>query len=361
MPPARRRKKEKNAMWNEITANYTLRVVLIGIGLLGAVSGIVGVFLTLRKQALIGDALSHAALPGIVLAYMITQQSSLYVSILGAIVASAVSIFAIETIKRYSIIKNDALLAVILSSMFGLGQVFLSLIRDTAGQDQARLNTFIFGQAATMSLDDVLFIGMILGLVFLTVVLLWRHMKAYVFDQDFYLSLGYPGVLINVIINALAILVIVSGIQSVGVILMSALLIAPSVAARLWSNRLGLNVILSAMIGFLSGVFGTLFGVNTSTGPVIVIFASGFVVFSILCAPGKGILWMKFSNTVHAYQIRKYHVLIHLFEMNNTKGISLEATTEFHEQGYMIYRNGTYELTAKGRKKVSAILSGDLK
>ncbi|MFP4177534.1 MAG: metal ABC transporter permease [Acholeplasmataceae bacterium] len=348
-------------MWNEIATNYTLRIVLIGIGLLGAVSGIVGVFLTLRKQALIGDALSHAALPGIVLAYMLTERSTLYVSILGAIAASALSILFIELIKRYSIIKNDALLAVILSSMFGLGQVFLSVIRDTAGQDQARLNTFIFGQAATMSQEDVLFIALILGLVFLTVISFWRHMKAYVFDHDFYLSLGYPGIVINVIINALAILVIVSGIQSVGVILMSALLIAPSVSARLWSNRLGSNVILSALIGALSGVFGTLYGIDTSTGPVIVIFASGFVVFSILCAPGKGILWMKISSLIHVHQVKKYHALIHLFETNELVDHPDHMTQKLLEEGYMVRMNGTYELTPKGQKKVSSIMVGELK
>lgn len=348
-------------MWNDILANYTLRIVLLGTALLGGVSGAIGVFLTLRKQGLVGDALSHATLPGIVLAYMITGESSLYMSILGAIVASVVSMFIIEIIKRYSIVKNDAALAIILSSMFGLGQVFLSIIRDTAGQDQARLKSFIFGQAATMSSGDVGFLVIILSVVFLTFVVFWRHIKLFIFNRDFYHSLGFSSTIINVILNALTILVVVSGIQSVGVILMSALLIAPGVAARLWSNKLNINIVIATVLGALAGVFGTYFGVNMSTGPVIVIFATSFVIISMILAPKKGLLWVKINEQIHKQQIKKYHVLIHIFENNETDGVDFTLLESFYKLGYLKKTSTNYDLSDKGIQKVSSIMVGEIR
>lgn len=345
-------------MWFEIFNDYTLRIVLLGTALLGAVSGIVGVFLTIRKQSLVGDTLSHATLPGIVLAFMITNQSSLLVSIIGAIIASIISLFLIEVIKRYSIVKNDAALAIILSSMFGLGQVLLSVIRDSAGQAQARLKKFVFGQAATMSRNDVFFQMAILIIVLLVVIIFWRHIKLYVFNKEFYQSLGYPGRIINIILNTLTILVVVSGIQSVGVILMSALLIAPSVAARMWSNRLLINIIISAFLGALAGALGTIFGMNISLGPVIVIFATSFVIISLLFARKTGIVWTKISEHIHSKQIRKYRTLIHIFENNQTTGIASETLLALSKAGYL---SNDFELTSKGMEKVVAIMAGELK
>lgn len=348
-------------MWDEILVNYTLRVVLLGTALLGATAGAVGVFLTLKKQALVGDALSHAALPGIILAYILTSQSALYISIIGAIVASILSIFLIETIKRFSVIKNDAALAIILSSMFGFGQVLLSIIRDTAGQDQARLKTFIFGQAATMSASDITFLMVILALVFIAIVIFWRHIKLVLFNRDFYQSLGFSSRLIDIVLNALTILVVVAGIQSVGVILMSALLIAPSVAARLWSNRLSINVLIAAFIGSLSGILGTLFGMSMATGPVIVIFVTSFVILSLLIAPKKGIIWVKVSEAIHKKQIKKYHALIHIFETNHAQGIKQDELHFFSEMGYLSSSQEGYQLTQKGMDKVAGIMVGNLK
>ncbi len=346
-------------MLNIVANSYTLRIVILGIALLGVVSGVMGVFITLRKQSLIGDALSHAALPGIILAYIITENASLYVLIFGAFFAAVISIVLIESIKKYSIIKNDALLAIILSSMFGLGQVLLSIIRDTAGQDQARLKSFIFGQAAIMSLKDVFFLGIILSIILVVVLLFWRHLKLFIFDRSYYQSLGFSGFVINIIINALTILVVVSGIQSVGVILMSALLIAPGVTARLWSHKLSINVFLSALIGLLAGVLGTLLGTNISTGPVIVIFASVAVFVSILIAPKKGILWRLLNQSMHRYQIKKYHLLIHLFETDDITRLKKKEIIYFIKNGYIDTKDNNYVLTPKGFKKVFSIMVGD--
>lgn len=348
-------------MWIELLSSYTVRVVLIGTILLGVVSGMMGVFLNLRKQALVGDALSHSALPGVVLAYIITQEATLFVSIVGAIVAAAVAILLMDVIRKYSKIKNDAILALVLSSLFGLGQVLLSVIRDTAGQNQARLNTFIFGQAATMSTQDITFLMVILSVVLITIILLWRHIKLFIFNKDFYQSLGFSSSAINFALNILTIFVVVSGIQTVGVILMSALLIAPGVSARLWSDRLSINVLLAATFGGLSGLLGTLFGIDMATGPVIVIFATSIVILSLLFAPRKGVIWKKISEVIHQNQIKKYHVLIHIFAGKYGVDFDTDSVSHLIEEDYLLLEDNQYELTLKGRQKVFSIMRGESK
>lgn len=347
-------------MIDQIVSNYTLQMVLLGTSLLGATAGVIGVFLVLRKQALIGDTLSHATLPGIVLAYIISQNSSLHTSIIGAIVAAILSLFFIEVVKRYSIIKNDVLLAIILSSMFGFGQVLLSIIRDTAGQDQARLNSFIFGQAATMSSGDIELLVAILVITLFLTALLWRHIKLFIFDQEFYRSLGFRASLIRHVLSILTIMVVVSGIQSVGVILMNALLIAPAVAARFWSDRLSINVILAGIIGSLSGSIGSLYSTNLPTGPVIVIVSTSFVIFSMVFSMKKGLVWNIINNKIHQRQIKKYRGLIHLFETNQWDSISKEAVHELEISGFISKHNNNYEISRKGKDKVMEILKGEL-
>lgn len=348
-------------MWLDLLSSYTVRIVLMGTVLLGIVSGIIGVFLTLKKQSLVGDALSHSALPGVVLAYILTQESSLLISIIGAIAASVFALFLMNIIKKYSKIKSDAILAIILSGLFGFGQVLLSVIRDTAGSDQARLNTFIFGQAATMTVQDIIFLVVILSIVLLLVLLFWRHIKIFIFNREFYQSLGFSGKLVNVILNALIVLVVVSGIQTVGVILMSALLIAPGVAARLWSNKLGANVAVAAFFGAISGFLGTMFGIDMATGPVIVIFATSIVIISLLFAPKTGFIWSKISEKIHKIQIIKYHGLIHFFETGQVEEIPKESLDFFLEKEFFIIENGIYDLSTKGKDKVYSIMAGEFK
>lgn len=346
-------------MFNFIT-DYTLRTVVMGTVLLGIVSGIFGVFTLLKKQALIGDAISHATFPGVILAFIFSGQSSLPVLIIGAIIASILALALISLIKRYSKVKYDASLALILSSFFGFGQVLLSIIRDTAGHQQTRLNTFIFGQAATMSTQDIFLLMAVLAVVLIIIVFMWRHLKLYIFNQEYYQSLGFPGALINVFISTMTILVVVSGIQTVGVILMSALLIAPGVAARQWSDRLNINVILAALFGAIAAFIGTILSTNMATGPMIVIIASSIVLLSLLFAPKKGVIWREYKQWVYKKQVQTYKILIHLFEDNLPFDHHEFELVAMQEQGYVTKTQNQYQLTKKGKDKVLSILTGDI-
>lgn len=346
----------------DLFSNYVFIIVLIGTIMLGSLAGLFGVFNILKKESLIGDALSHATLPGVVLAFIVFNDKSILVLLFGALLSTLLASFLISFIKRYSIIKSDAILAIILSSFFGFGQVLLSKIRNSAGANQAGLDNFIFGQAAAMSLNDIITIVIVLLIVFSLILLYWHHFKLYIFNREYYESLGFNSRFINGMISFITILIVIISIKSVGVILMSALLIAPGVAARQWSDKLYLNVIIAALFGGVSGFIGTIFSANISrlpTGPVIVISISLIVLISLLFAPKRGIIQGKIKDYKYKKSIIKYKGLIHLYENPNFYLLD-ELTAGSLVKESLIKKHGdNYLLTKKGKEKVKDLLIGD--
>lgn len=339
----------------ELLNNGVVRVVLLGTMTLGLVSGVLGVFTLLRKQALIGDALSHATLPGVVLMFIFTTSKDVNVLVIGAALSSGVAMILMRLIKKYSILKNDAVLALILSSFFGLGRFLISLIARYPKFSQAKLDDFIFGSAATMVESDVQSLLIVSLVVLVVIIVLWRHLKAQTFDPLFYQSLGFSNTFMEFCVSFMMILVIVSGIQSVGVILMSSLLIVPGIAARQWSHRLHINVLLAGIFGLFSAFIGTLYSVNSQlpTGPVIVIVGTVIALLSLLIAPQRGILAKEIRDRKHQKQIIRYRTLIHL-SMNET--IDEEIPKYLYEE-FLI--NEHDELTNQGYQKVQSILGDD--
>ena len=274
-------------------SDYTFRVVALGSALLGLVSGVLGCFTVLRKQSLMGDGISHAALPGVVLAFILTGTRHTEALLLGALIAGLIAIGCIAAIVRNTKITFDSALALILASFFGLGLVLLTYVQRIPNANQAGLNRFIFGQASTMLLRDV-YVMMISAVVLLAlVVLFWKEFKLLTFDADYARSLGFPVRRINGLLSLMIVVAIIIGLQTVGVILMSALLIAPAVAARQWTNRLSRMAILAGLFGAFSGVIGTALSSlipRLPTGPAIVVVASAIVGISLLAAPGRGLI-----------------------------------------------------------------------
>lgn len=336
--------------------SYFLKI-LIGTVMLGFSAGSIGVFPTQRKQALIGDALSHAALPGVVLAFMIFNTRDIGLLLIGAAFASVVSMLLIELIKKYSNVKFDASMALILSSFFGLGNVLLSLL---TGSGRAGLSKFIFGEAATMLEKDVLIISFASLVSILLVIIFWRHIKLFIFDEQFYNSLGFKTVIIRSILTFLTVLVVVISIRTIGVVLMSALLIAPAVTARIWSNRFSINFILAGIFGAVSAAIGTYFSFKISglpTGPIIVVVLSVILLVTLLFAPKSGIIASSILNKRHKVFINKYHELVHFYEFGNFKDISV--VDDYVKQGFISRENNlSYTLTTKGEELVFNIMRG---
>jgi manganese/zinc/iron transport system permease protein len=279
----------------EILVNdYTLQVVALGAAILGIVSGALGCFAVLRKQSLIGDAISHAALPGIVLAFMIFRSKAPLLLMLGAILAGWAGTTVVMGIVRNTRIKQDSALGFVLSVFFGFGLVLLTFVQQMPDARQAGLDRFLFGQAATMLEGDVITMAALGGVALLLMGLFWKELKLLSFDVEFGASLGFPMRAVDVLLTFLLVVAIVIGLQSVGVVLMSAMLVAPAAAARQWTDRLSWMVLLSAIFGALSGVSGALVSSlisRLSTGPTIVLSISLIVLVSLFVAPKRGLFW----------------------------------------------------------------------
>ena len=284
---------------NLLVSDHTFRTVALGCLLLGMVSGILGCFAVLRKQSLLGDAVSHASLPGVCLAFLFTNVKNTEVLLLGALITGIVCIGLIQLIQNYTKIKFDSALALILSVFFGLGLVLLSYMNKLPGSNKSGLNKFIFGQASTFIERDVNVI-FITGIILLVIIVLfWKEFKLVSFDSDFAKTLGFPSKKIEILISILIVATVIIGIQAAGVILISAMLISPAVAARQWTDKLSVMVILSAIFGGISGFFGTLISIsqeNLPTGPIIVVIISLIVLFSILFSNKRGIIFKIIRN-----------------------------------------------------------------
>ncbi|HUF37031.1 MAG TPA: metal ABC transporter permease [Anaerolineales bacterium] len=279
---------------HQLFFDYTVRTVALGTGILGIVSGALGAFAVLRRQSLLGDAMSHAALPGVVGAFMLTGSKAPATLLLGAAISGLAGTLFMIAITRYTRIKEDAALGIILSVFFGFGLMLLTFLQQNPNARQAGLNTFLFGQAATLLASDVRTMAVLGGGAVALMLVFWKEFKLLSFDRDFGGSLGYPMQGLEILLTGLLVVAIVIGLQAVGVVLMSAMVVAPAAAARQWTNALGKMVGLAAVFGAVSGITGAVLsstGAGLSTGPVIVLCASVIVAISLLFAPNRGLVW----------------------------------------------------------------------
>jgi len=277
----------------DIITDPNTRWILLGTMFLGLSSGVIGSFAYLRKQSLLGDTLAHAALPGICVVFMLTGVKSTSHFLIGAALAGLVAVFLISVLTRYSKLKQDAALGIVLSSFFGFGIVMLTQIQQSEYGNQSGLDTFLFGQTASMVMSDVYMMMTVAFLLIFTCTVFFKEFKLLSFDPGFAKGMGLPVVFLDYFIMMLIVAAVVIGIQAVGVVLMASLLITPAVSARYWTERLHIMVILSGIFGMLSGVSGTLISTSVNdlpTGPLIVLSAAVWFLFSMLFAPKRGVL-----------------------------------------------------------------------
>jgi len=274
-------------------SDYTFQTVALGSALLGLISGVLGSFAVLRKQSLLGDGVSHSALPGVVMAFVLSGSKNTELLLLGALVSGLLATLFIVQVVRHTRVKFDSALALVMSVFFGFGLVLLTYVQKIPNSNQAGLKRFIFGQASTLLQRDIVLMVACGVILFLLVLLFWKEFKLFTFDPDFAQSLGFSPKSLNLLLSFMIVLAIIIGLQTVGVVLMSAMLITPAVAARQWTNRLWVMVSLSALFGAMSGVAGTAVSSllpKLPTGPAIVVCVSLIVVVSVLFAPGRGVL-----------------------------------------------------------------------
>lgn len=270
-----------------------VRLVTLGTVVLGAAAAVVGSFAFLRKRSLVGDAIAHAILPGIVLAYVIGESKSVLVLMIGALISGWLALLSIDFITNKSKLKTDTAIGLVLSVFFGLGIFLLTAVQHSGRADQAGLDKFLFGMAASMTQEDVTAFSGLSVLLIILVFIFYKSFKIIAFNRDYALTLGLPVHLAEFVLSTLTVLAITTGIQAVGVVLMAALLITPAAAARSWTDRLVVMLFIAAGLGALGGIVGSFISYTAPrmpTGPWIVMALSFFTLFSLLFAPQRGVV-----------------------------------------------------------------------
>jgi len=356
--------------------DYPLQIITLGTAILGAVCGMLGCFTVLRKQSLLGDTISHAALPGIALVFLWLGVKDNLIMLLGALVSGVIGTVWIKGIISKTHLKSDTAMGLVLSLFFGFGMLLLTFIQKIPNANQAGLETYLFGQAATLLASDVWLLAISGILCFGILCLFWKEFKVLLFDMDYSLSLGFNTNLLDFILTGMIVLVVVLGLQSVGVVLMSSLLLAPAAAARQWTNRLSVMVGISAIIGALSGIIGTAISTTTKglpTGPVIVMIATCFVFISFIFSPQRGILFKQirkyknrkalkiFKTLALMYDIAKTHENIShphsVMILNNFQGYSRSAMQELEDQELVVINDNMWHLTNDGYNKAARLFN----
>ena len=275
----------------DVLTSYSFIIVGSGTFLLAAIAGAVGCITVLKGQSLIGDAIGHAAFPGIVLSFMLFLQREPVLLTLGAVVSGTTAFMLIQVIKENSKLELDAILAVILSSFFGAGMVLKSHIQgNSAYKDAAQsgLSSYIFGQAAYIMKDDVKLILYIGIPTLILLILFYKEIKLFLFDEIYARTIGIKTVLLYGIILVMTMGIIAAGLKLVGAILISSLLIIPAITALQWSEKFSKVLIIAGVTGGVSALIGTYISTvydGMSTGATIILVMGSFAVISLVIGP----------------------------------------------------------------------------
>lgn len=278
---------------------FNTTLVVAGTTLLGLAAGIVGVFALLRKRSLVTDAIGHATLPGIAIAFLAGALvgegvgRSLPWLLLGATVAGVVGVLCIQGILGATRLHEDAAIAIVLSVFFGAGVVLLSVIQAHAAAGSAGLMRFIYGQAASMAPSDVALMATVAGIAIAVALLLRKELAIVAFNDAFAKVDGWPVALVDLALMGLVIAVTIAGIQAVGLILVLAMLVIPAVAARFWTERLGTLLALGGAFGAASGYVGAVISSlapRQPAGAIIVLTAGAIFLASLIAAPRRGVV-----------------------------------------------------------------------
>jgi manganese/zinc/iron transport system permease protein len=312
-----------DALWRLLTLrDYNTRVVIAGATVLGIAAGSIGTYMLLRKRALMGDAISHATLPGIAAAFMVMvamggSGKNLAGLLLGATVTGVLGVLFVLGLRHLTRLKEDAALGIVLSVFFGAGISLLVIVTKMPAGNAAGLESFIYGKTASMLAADAKLIAAAAAVVCLCCALLHKEFKLLCFDQQYAATQGWPVVLLDVLMMALVVAVTVIGLQAVGLILVIAMLIIPPSAARFWTDRLGVMLLISAGLGGLSGGLGAAISASAPrmpAGAIIVLVAAAMFVISMVFGSARGMLVRAVAHLRLSDKVERQHLLRAMFE-----------------------------------------------
>ncbi|QDU72558.1 metal ABC transporter permease [Mucisphaera calidilacus] len=306
-----------------LARDYNTRLVILSTALLGMAAGVTGSFLLLRKRSLMGDALSHATLPGIALAFALAvlagaDGKNLPTLLLGATLTGILGVAAVKLIRQTTRLRDDAAMGIVLSVFFGIGVAILAMVQDLPNTSAAGLESFIYGKTASMVLTDFTLIASAAAAIVAACLMLLKEFTLLAFDENYAATQGWPTHALDALMLALVVLVTVIGLQAVGLILIIALLITPAAAARFWTHDLRHMLLIAAAIGAASGWIGAALSAlvpNLPAGAVIVLVTALFFATSMLFGPARGVLtrWLRHHRLQR--KIGRQHLLRAAFEL----------------------------------------------
>lgn len=351
-----------------------IRYVTFGSMLLAGSAAIVGCFTFLRKRALVGDAIAHAVLPGVCLAFILSGQKNPLILLLGAFLTGWLSLICIDWITSKTKLKEDTAIGLILSVFFGIGILLLTSIQQQGNASQSGLDNFLFGKAASLVEEDLIVFSSVSLLLILAVWLFYKEFTLLCFDENFAKTLGLPVKKIEWVLTSLTVLAVVTGIQAVGVVLMAAMLITPAAAARYWTDKLIIMLLLAAFFGAVAaftGAYISYLSPAMPTGPWMVMVISMVAIFSFLMAPRKGILARFRLQKKNKRQITDENILKAFFQLGERDNnfFNERSIQELHERrqmkntdllaglnrlkvdGYIDKNKHLWKLTSEGKRR----------
>lgn len=306
-----------------LSAEWAIRA-LIASSLVGLMCGILGCFIVLRNMSLIGDALSHAVLPGIFFAFLFFGYSTLGFFI-GSTIAGLIAAIAISWIQQNVATKSDAAIGIIFTAMFSIGIMGISWLNQSEGV-HLDLKDFLFGNVLGISNEDIyLTLGIAIYTV-ISVILFYRYLFITTFQSTIAETMGISARTIHYFLMLLLSFAIVASLRTVGVILVVAMLITPAATALLLSDRLRVVIVLSAVIGVASAIFGLIFSIifETTPGPAMTLVATGFYFLAVIFSPSKGLLFKLTQSNVERKRILREDVLRQVIKKPLEQGMLLE-------------------------------------
>lgn len=357
----------------------SLRHALAGSMLLGVCCGLMGAFLVVRKLALMGDALSHAVLPGVALGFLWSMEKNPVAIFIGAVLVGLLGTGTVQLIRNTTRHKEDAALGFVLASFFGLGICLFTMIQNLPGGNKSGLDKFMFGQAAALGGGDVVLLAVVTVLTVGAVLAFYKEFKVTSFDAGFARAYGLPVQLFHYSLMLLLAFAIVSALQAVGVVLVSAMLVIPAAAAYLLTDRFGVMLALSAGFGLCAGSIGSFFsfvGRNLPTGPFMVLAAAAVFVTALFFGPRHGIATRWLRQRSRSARIRRENTLKALYHVLEGGGFREESVTlaefcemrkepieeakrqweEVHRAGFATLRDDVAAFTPEGWQRACEIV-----
>tara|TARA_R110002096_G_scaffold100173_7_gene221999 strand:+ start:7869 stop:9302 length:1434 start_codon:yes stop_codon:yes gene_type:complete len=307
--------------------NSYVRSQWIGCLLIGACCGLLGSFIVVRRMALMGDMLSHAVLPGIVLGFLWNLKKDPILLLVGAIIAGLVAVGFVTALKRTTRLKQDASLGIVLGGFYAIGICLLSMVQRMQTGDKSGLSNILIGSAAAISDSDLWLIGIVTAISAILIFIFFKELVVSSFDPAFAKSIGVPERGLHYLLMALLSFAVVISIQAVGVVLVSALLIIPAATATLLTHRFWLVVVLAVEFGMISavgGAFTSFLRSSLPTGPLMILVAATGFGLAFLCAPESGLIPRFVRRRAQSARIRRENSLKAIFHQLESENFSAE-------------------------------------